>query len=187
MPPVSDLDPIFVSITVEAPLAIVYQQWCQFDEFPHFMRGIDGRRGVESGRMVWRIHFDGGWVPWDAEVSHDDVDEGSLWNNSNGGRPCPNSGSVLFTSESAQTTRIAISCEFEPPPNSGVLEECLGELSSRLLRGLARFHESLVSAGGPWSPISERAPAPGLEHAPPERLASPALFNLRCPFSFCPQ
>ena len=138
------VDQLAVAAVVHAPRTKVFERWRRFDEFPHFMRGADDGLTTGGSRMVWRIRFDCGWYPWDAEVNLLSLDDGIFWQHNGGGRPCRNSGSVVFRSESEGATRIIISCEFAPPVGAGPLAESLDSLAVRLRSGLERFYPIAV-------------------------------------------
>ena len=138
------VDQLAVAAVVHAPRTQVFERWRRFDEFPHFMRGADDGLTAGGSRMVWRIRFDCGWYPWDAEVNLLSLDDGIFWQHNGGGRPCRNSGSVVFRSESDGATRIIISCEFAPPVGAGPLAESLDSLAVRLRSGLERFYPIAV-------------------------------------------
>jgi hypothetical protein len=158
------VDQLAVAAVVHAPRTKVFERWRRFDEFPHFMRGADDGLTAGGSRMVWRIRFDCGWYPWDAEVNLLSLDDGIFWQHNGGGRPCRNSGSVVFRSESDGATRIIISCEFAPPVGAGPLAESLDSLAVRLRSGLERFYpiavqDTEVAADG----TADRVVSGGLE------------------------
>lgn len=158
------VDQLAVAAVVHAPRTQVFERWRRFDEFPHFMRGADDGLTAGGSRMVWRIRFDCGWYPWDAEVNLLSLDDGIFWQHNGGGRPCRNSGSVVFRSESDGATRIIISCEFVPPVGAGPLAESLDSLAVRLRSGLERFYpiavqDTEVAADG----TADRVMSGGLE------------------------
>ena len=158
------VDQLAVAAVVHAPRTQVFERWRRFDEFPHFMRGADDGLTAGGSRMVWRIRFDCGWYPWDAEVNLLSLDDGIFWQHNGGGRPCRNSGSVVFRSESDGATRIIISCEFAPPVGAGPLAESLDSLAVRLRSGLERFYpiavqDTEVAADG----TADRVMSGGLE------------------------
>ena len=47
------------SIEVDAPLRAVYSQWTQFEEFPHFMEGIEQVRQEGEKRLFWKAKIGG--------------------------------------------------------------------------------------------------------------------------------
>src|ERR671937_289689 len=47
------------SIEVNAPLRAVYNQWTQFEEFPHFMEGVKQVTQLDDKRLHWRAAIGG--------------------------------------------------------------------------------------------------------------------------------
>jgi uncharacterized membrane protein len=47
------------SIEVNAPLRAVYNQWTQFEEFPHFMEGVEEVRQEGKKRLFWKAKIAG--------------------------------------------------------------------------------------------------------------------------------
>lgn len=179
---------ICATIRVEAPCSHVFEEWRRFDDIPHFMRGSTEAHGLDGGRMVWRVCFDGAWAAWDAEVIHEHLDDGIFWDNKGAGRPCGNSGKVRFVPETVASTRIEVTCEFAPPPEARRVEESLDKLATRLQCALASFHSRV-------SPSGDEAAASSIDQRrsgwparlPGEHAAVEAFFDLKCPFSFSPE
>ena len=153
MGPVTGPEFISVAVTIEVPPSGVFERWRAFDEFPHFMRGGEDERGLDGSRMLWRIHFDGAWLPWDAEVGSASGREAIYWSNKAGSRPCRNAGSVTFKPHGPGGTRLALCCEFDPGPQCGRLDDSLEELAARLGRGLERFQGFVMDGADPWEPL----------------------------------
>ena len=59
------------SIEVDAPVATVYNQWTQFEEFPRFMDGVEEVRQLDAKRLHWRASIHGRRVEWDAAKNGD--------------------------------------------------------------------------------------------------------------------
>jgi uncharacterized membrane protein len=55
------------SIEVNAPLKAVYNQWTQFEEFPHFMEGVEEVRQEGEKRLFWKAKIAGRVKEWEAE------------------------------------------------------------------------------------------------------------------------
>ena len=41
------------SIEVDVPLTIAYDQWTQFEDFPHFMEGVQEVKQLDERRLFW--------------------------------------------------------------------------------------------------------------------------------------
>ena len=50
---------IETSIEVERPVRTVYDQWTQFEEFPHFMEGVEEVRQLDDMRLHWGARIGG--------------------------------------------------------------------------------------------------------------------------------
>ena len=68
------------SVTVQAPVDIVYRAWHNFENFPNFMSNIDEVRVVNGGRSHWKAKGPlGSSAEWDAEVTMDKPNEAIGW------------------------------------------------------------------------------------------------------------
>jgi uncharacterized membrane protein len=47
----------------------VYNQWTQFEEFPHFMEGVEEVRQEGDKRLFWRAKIGGKAKEWEAEIT----------------------------------------------------------------------------------------------------------------------
>jgi uncharacterized membrane protein len=81
------------SIEVNVPLKTAYNQWTQFEEFPHFMDGVKEVRQVDDTHLRWRAVIGGKELEWDAEITEQKPDERIAWT-SRGGEY--NAGVVTF-------------------------------------------------------------------------------------------
>jgi uncharacterized membrane protein len=124
-----------VSLTFNAPLARVYDQWQNYAGFPYFMRRDVGEE--DNGRITWRVSVQGRESAWDAEVVEEVSQERITWQ-STSGRPCRNSGSVSFEAVGDKRTRVTLAIEFELPPVAGESDP-LRTLTSRLQQALVSF------------------------------------------------
>jgi uncharacterized membrane protein len=123
-------------IDVNVPVRIVYNQWTQFEEFPHFMDGIEEVVQLDDRRLHWKAKIGGKNVEWDAHISEQVPDKRIVWFGEHG--PVQ-SGMVLFTPVGAGATRVTLRIDYEP---EGVVEEVggkLGLVSHKVGANLDRF------------------------------------------------
>ena len=57
------------AIDVNAPLSAVYNQWTQFEEFPHFMEGVEKVIQVDDSTLHWVAEIAGQHREWDAKIT----------------------------------------------------------------------------------------------------------------------
>ena len=63
------------SIEANAPLAVVYNQWTRFEEFPRFMQGIEEVRREGDKRLFSRANVGGKIKEWQAEITRQVPDD----------------------------------------------------------------------------------------------------------------
>jgi hypothetical protein len=139
------------SIEINAPLRVVYDQWTQFAEFPHFMEGVEEVRQEGEKRLFWKAKIGGKVKEWEAEITTQVPDERIAWQSLEGS---PNSGTITFEELGAGLTRVNAAIEYEP---EGFLEktgDALGIPSGRIEGDLKRFRDYVEERGretGGWS------------------------------------
>ena len=81
------------SIDVNVPVRTAYNQWTQFEEFPHFMEGVQQVRQLTDTQLHWKANIGGKEKEWDAKITEQIPDERIAWTNTTGAR---NAGVVTF-------------------------------------------------------------------------------------------
>ena len=56
------------SIEIDVPVSTAYNQWTQFEEFPHFMEGVERVRQLAPDRLQWVADVGGRVKEWDARI-----------------------------------------------------------------------------------------------------------------------
>jgi uncharacterized membrane protein len=138
------------SVEVEAPLAMVYNQWTQFEEFPRFMDGVEAIRQLDDTHLHWVAEFGGSRHEWDAEITEQKPDERVAWRNTDGK---DNAGVVTFHRLDDSRTRVMVQMDFVPEGIKEKLGEALGAPDRRVQGDLANFKELIESRGaetGGW-------------------------------------
>ena len=67
------------TITVDAPVRVVYNQWTQFEEFPEFMGGVSQVRQLDDQRLHWVAEIAGVRREWDAAILEQVPDQKIAW------------------------------------------------------------------------------------------------------------
>jgi uncharacterized membrane protein len=141
---------VSTSIEVQAPLRDVYDQWTQFEDFPHFMEGVKSVTQTDDTHLHWVAEVGGHEKEWDAEIHQQVPDKVVAWKSTGGAK---NDGAVTFEPMSDGATRVALEMQVEP---DGVLEsvgEALGVLDRRVRGDLERFKkfiEARTVPTGAW-------------------------------------
>ena len=138
------------SIDVHMPVRTAYNQWTQFEDFPHFMQGVEEVRQLDDKRLHWKATIGGKTEEWDAVITEQVPDMRVAWTNTTGAR---NAGVVTFHRLDDTTTRVMLQLDYDP---EGVVEnvgDALGFVSRRVEGDLERFKEFVEARGqetGAW-------------------------------------
>jgi Polyketide cyclase / dehydrase and lipid transport/Protein of unknown function (DUF2934) len=138
------------SIEINAPLQVVYNQWTQFEEFPHFMEGVEEVRQEGDKRLFWKAKIGGKEKQWEAEIAEQVPDKEIAWASIDG---TPNSGRVTFAPLDSDRTQITLTMEHEPEGFLEMAGDVLGIPSGRVEGDLKRFRDFIEERGsetGSW-------------------------------------
>src|SRR4028118_502718 len=81
------------SIQVDVPVRTAYDQWTQFEDFPHFMGGVKQVRQLDDRRLHWVAEIAGVRREWEASVLEQVPDQKVAWAATAG---ATNAGAVRF-------------------------------------------------------------------------------------------
>jgi uncharacterized membrane protein len=138
------------SIDVGVPVTTAYNQWTQFEEFPHFMEGVEQVEQLTDDRLHWVAEVGGKRAEWYARITEQHPDERVAWTAEEGKGL---SGVVTFHRLSDEQTRITVQMEWRP---EGVMESvgaALGFDSRQVKQDLERFRDMIEARGvetGAW-------------------------------------
>ena len=160
------------SILVNVPVSVAYNQWTQFEEFPHFMGGITSVTQLSDDRLEWVAEIAGVKRQWEARIIRQVPDEQVAWAATSG---ATNAGEVRFEDVGGGQTSVRLVLEYEPEGLVEKIGDKLNIVENQAKADLDRFKAFIESeryASGAWrsSVNSERAPTtPGIEQAAESR------------------
>lgn len=155
-------------ILVNVPVSTAYNQWTQFEEFPHFMGGVKSVTQVSDDRLEWVAEIGGIRRQWEAKILEQVPDRKVAWAATDG---ATNAGAVEFEDVGGGQTSLRLTLEYEP---EGIIEKVgdkLNVVDRQAEADLQRFKEFIEDEGyasGAWrGRVSTGAPAgtPGVEDA----------------------
>ena len=155
-------------ILVNVPVSTAYNQWTQFEEFPHFMGGVKSVTQLSDDRLEWVAEIGGIRRQWEAKILEQVPDRKVAWAATEG---ATNAGAVEFEDVGGGQTSLRLTLEYEP---EGIIEKVgdkLNVVDRQAEADLQRFKEFIEDEGyasGAWrGRVSTGAPAgtPGVEHA----------------------
>jgi carbon monoxide dehydrogenase subunit G len=138
------------SIQVDVPVTTAYNQWTQFEDFPHFMGGVKEVRQLGDDRMHWVAEIGGVRREWDAAVLEQVPDQKVAWAATSG---ATNAGAVRFQPAGPNSTIVHLELEYEP---EGLVEQVgdkLGIVGRQAESDLERFKRLIEDQGyasGAW-------------------------------------
>lgn len=144
------METIEKSIEVEAPIEKVYNQWTQFEDFPHFMEGVEQVQQLDDKHLHWVAKVGGKRKEWDAEIVEQVPEDRIAWRSISG---AANSGIVHFRPTDSQHTVVTLRMNYEPDGMMENLGSTLGLLSGRVEADLQHFRDFIQQRGtetGAW-------------------------------------
>ncbi len=138
------------SIQVDVPLSTAYNQWTQFEDFPHFMGGVKEVRQLDERRLHWVAEIAGVRREWEASILEQVPDVTVAWAATSG---ATNAGAVRFEPAGADSTVVYLTLEYEPEGLVEKVGDKLGIVERQVTSDLDRF-KALVEdqgyASGAW-------------------------------------
>ncbi|MDQ3915034.1 MAG: SRPBCC family protein [Actinomycetota bacterium] len=138
------------SVEVQVPVRTAYNQWTQFEDFPHFMEGVKEIRQLDDTSLHWTVEIAGQVREFDAKITEQNPDERIAWTTIDGPHQA---GVVTFHRLGDNQTKVMLQMEYDP---EGLIEkagDALGIVRSRVKGDLERFKSFIESRGqatGAW-------------------------------------
>jgi uncharacterized membrane protein len=146
-------------VEVDVPVRTAYNQWTQFEDFPHFMEGVKEVRQLDDTHLHWRAELGGKEQEWDAVITEQTPDARIAWRNTSGAE---NAGVVTFHRLGDSQTRVMLQIEYDPDGFVENVGDALGIVSRRIEGDMKRFKEFIESgreATGAWRGEVKQNPA----------------------------
>ena len=142
---------IIETIDVGVPVTTAYNQWTQFESFPHFLDEVEQITQIDDTHQHWKVKVGGAEREFDTEITEQHPDERVAWKSIGG--DTDHAGVVTFHKLTDTETRVTVQLDWEP---SGALEK-LGSLvgagSHAVKKDLKNFKEFIEAEGtatGAW-------------------------------------
>jgi uncharacterized membrane protein len=129
------------TIHLDVPVSTAYNQWTQFEDFPHFMEGVESVKQLDDTRLHWIAEFGGTKREWEAKITDQTPDSHIAWE----GGPEDPSGAVRFEPLGPNSCRITLVMDYEPQGAREKVGDLLGGAKMRVKRDLARFKQFIES------------------------------------------
>ena len=165
------------SVDVEVPVTTAYNQWTQFESFPHFMKGVESVTQLSETESRWVTKIGGVERTFDTAITEQHPDERVAWKSTDGKT---HAGVVTFHRLSGTDTRVTVQLDWDPETFTEKVGAVVGADDHRVKGDLARFKEFIESKGaetGAWRGNVDAAPtaAPGAGPLKAAPASDPAL------------
>ena len=138
------------SILVNVPVSTAYNQWTQFQDFPHFMNGIKSITQLGDDRLEWVAEIAGVRRRWEARIVEQVPYRKVAWAATEG---ATNAGAVRFEDVGGGQTRVHLSLEYEPEGLVEKVGDKLNVIENQAEGDLNRFKAFIEAEGyasGAW-------------------------------------
>jgi len=146
---------ILETVEVDVPVSVAFEQWTRFEEFPHFMDGVEEVVRIDDETYHWTAVIGGVQREWTARIVEQRRDEKIAWANVDG---VANSGTVTFHPISESRCRVLLKLEFVPDGILDRIGDALGLVSRRAEDDLRRFKRYIEERGQASSPSRGQRP-----------------------------
>ncbi|MCZ2405011.1 SRPBCC family protein [Paenarthrobacter sp. Z7-10] len=138
------------NILVNVPVSIAYNQWTQFEDFPHFMGGVKSVSHLSDDRLEWVAEIGSVRRNWEAKILEQVPDRKVAWAATEG---ATNAGSVSFEDVGGGQTQIHPSLDYEPEGLVEKIGDKLNVVEHQAEGDLDRFKAFIEAEGyatGAW-------------------------------------
>lgn len=139
------------TIDVDVPVTTAYNQWTQFESFPHFLHGVDSVTQTDDTHNEWTVTIAGQERRFGTVITEQHPDERVAWKATDG--DVDHAGVVTFHKLSDAKSRVTVQIDWEP---KGFLEKVgalSGAVEHEVKKDLANFKDYIEDSGtadGSW-------------------------------------
>ncbi len=134
------------SIDVNVPVRTAYDQWTQFESFPHFMEGVKEVTQLNDTHLHWVADVNGKTEEWNADITEQIPDERVAWKSTSGQ---PNAGVVTFHRLGEDLTKVTVQLDWSPEGVTEKVGSALGFDDRQVKKDLDNFKKFIESRGAP--------------------------------------
>lgn len=142
---------IIEHIDVDVPVTVAYNQWTQFESFPHFLDEVESITQIDDTHNHWKVKIGGVEREFDAEITEQHPDERVAWNSVGG--DTAHAGVVTFHKLTDTSSRVTVQIDWAPEGLVEKLGSLIGAGSHAVKKDLDNFKEFIENRGtetGAW-------------------------------------
>ena len=142
---------IIETIDVDVPVSVAYNQWTQFESFPHFLGFVESVTQTGDDMTHWKVKIGGAEREFTAKITEQHPDERVAWNSVDG--KDEHAGVVTFHKLGDAETRVTVQLDWTPEGFVESVGAAIGIDDHAVKKDLSRFKEFIESRGhetGEW-------------------------------------
>ena len=151
------------TLDVNVPVHTAYNQWTQFEEFPHFMDGVELVKQLDDKHLLWRAKVGGKDEEWQADITEQIPDQRIAWHSTTGAK---NAGLVTFHPQGSNRTRITLRLDYDPEGIAENVGDKMGFMSRQVEEDLVNFKKFIEERGAPTGEWRGEIHGQRVEHGP---------------------
>ena len=101
---------VIETVDVDVPVTVAYNQWTQFESFPHFLSYVESITQIDETHTHWKVKIGGAEREFDATITEQHPDERVAWNSTGGEEN--HAGVVTFHRLSDTTSRVTVQLDW---------------------------------------------------------------------------
>ena len=137
---------IIETVDVNVPVSVAYNQWTQFESFPHFLDEVVSITQIDDTHNHWVVNVGGAEREFDAEITEQHPDERVAWRSVGG--ETEHAGVVTFHKLDENTTRVTAQIDWDPQGLLEKLGSLVGAGSHAVKKDLDNFKKFIEGRGG---------------------------------------
>lgn len=133
---------VIETIDVDVPITEAYNQWTQFESFPHFLSFVESITQQDDTHNHWKVKIGGVEREFDTVITEQHADERVAWKSLDG---TTHAGVVTFHKLADTTSRVTVQIDWAP---EGLVEKAgdlLGFDQRAVKSDLQHFKEFIES------------------------------------------
>ena len=137
---------VIEEIDLNVPVSVAYNQWTQFESFPHFLTFVQSVDQISDTRTHWKVKIAGVTREFDAEITEQHPDERVAWKSLGG--DVQHAGVVTFHRLSQMSSRATVQLDWEA---DGIVEKAgalFGVDRASVKSDLKHFKQFIEAKGG---------------------------------------
>ncbi|MEU8678685.1 SRPBCC family protein [Streptomyces sp. NPDC048560] len=139
------------SVEVDVAVRTAYNQWTQFETFPHFLDGVERIEQRTDTMTHWVAKIGGVTKEFDAEITEQIPDERVAWTTLGG--EVRQAGVVTFHRLDDVRTKVMLQLDYDPDGFAETVGDKLGFVKRQITGDLKRFKSYIEDRGhetGSW-------------------------------------